>query len=343
MEKLLESFVEADSISGYEDAIRDLIKKELKPHVDEIRIDKIGNIIAKRGKGSPKIMFISHMDELGMMVKHITKEGFIYFELIGGWDDRVIPAMKVKIHGSKGPIIGVIGVKPPHIMEKEELKTPIKAKDLYIDVGAKSDKEVSNAGISVGDSITRAGEFSRLLGSRVTGHGFDNRVGCTVMVEALKRAKGFKGTLYGVGSVQEETGIIGARGAIYGVDPDIVIGLDATISGGTPDVKPTECDLILGKGPVMLIKDGYAISDKKIKKWISQTARKAKIPFQKEVTSGGATDSSLAPVIKEGIPSGSILVATRYVHSPVEVVDMKDVENAVKLTVECMKTANKYF
>jgi endoglucanase len=343
MEKLLEGFVEADSISGYEDAIRDLIKKELKPHVDEIRTDKIGNIIAKKGKGSPKIMFISHMDELGMMVKHITKEGFIYFELIGGWDDRVIPAMKVKIHSSKGPVIGVIGVKPPHIMEKEELKTPIKAKDLYIDIGAKSDKEVSKAGISVGDFITRAGKFNKLLGSRVTGHGFDNRVGCAVMVEVMKRAKGFKGTLYGVGSVQEETGIIGARGAIYGVDPDIVIGLDTTFSGGTPDMKPTECDLNIGKGPVMLIKDAYAISDKKIKKWISQTARKAKIPLQKEVTGGGATDSSMAPIIKEGIPSGSILVATRNIHSPVEVVDMKDVENAVKLTVECMKTANKYF
>ncbi len=343
MEKLIERLVNADSISGYEETVRDVMKNELKDYADEIRVDKVGNLIAKKGKGSPKIMLAAHMDELGMMVKHIEKEGFVRFELVGGWDERIIPGMRVKIHGSKGCVLGVIGLKPPHILEKEEQKSPVKAKDLFIDIGAQSEKEVKKAGISVGDFITRDGGFIKLLGSRICGHGFDNRIGCAVMIEVMKRLKNFKGTVYAVGTVQEEIGLVGIRGSAFGINPDVVLALDTTIAGDTPEIRASEAVTRLGKGPALVIKDALGVINSQVRKWVMETAKKTKIPLQYEVMSGGATDASVVPMIREGIPSGSINVPTRYLHSPVEIADMKDVKNAVKLVMECVKLANRYF
>lgn len=343
MEDLLRRLVDAPSISGSEQDVRDVMKKELKPYVNEVRVDKIGNLITRKGKGSPKIMLAAHMDELGLMVKYIEKEGFIRFDTIGGWDERILPAKRFRIHGSKGSVIGVIGSKPPHIQEREEQKTPFKVKDLYLDIGAGSKKDVEKAGIQVGDFITRYGELSRLLGSNVTGYGFDNRIGCLVMIEVMKRLKNVKGSVYAVGTTQEETGLVGIRGPTYGIDPDVVLALDTTIAGGTPDIRPSEASAGLGGGPTIAIKDAIGVINPKVRKWISDSAKKANIKLQYEVMSGGATDASVVPMIKEGIPAGSILVPTRYVHTPVEVADMKDIENTIKLVVETVKSASKYF
>lgn len=343
MGDLLEKLVDAPSISGSEENVRDLMKKELKPYVDEIRVDKIGNLIARKGKGNPKILLAAHMDELGLMVKFIDDGGFIKFDTVGGWDDRVLPAKKFIVHGSKGSFVGVIGAKPPHIQEREESKNPYKAKDLYLDIGAKNKKEVEKAGIGVGDFITRHGQLSQLLGSKVTGHGFDNRIGCLVLIEVMKRLKDFKGTVYAVGTTQEEMGLIGIRGATFGIEPDVVLALDTTIGGGTPDLKPGEVGVELGSGPTLALKDAVGVINPKVKKWVSDSSKTAKVNLQYEVMSGGATDASVAPMIKEGIPSGSVLVPTRYVHTPVEVADMNDVENTVKLVVESVKLASKHF
>jgi len=336
----LKKFSESKSISGYEEEIRELMKKEMKPYVDEIKIDKIGNLIARKGKGSPKIM--THMDQLGLIVKNITKDGFINFDTVGGWDPRVLPACKVSVNGSKGSVIGIVGSKPPHLQEREEAKQPYKKKELFIDIGASSDKEVAKAGISVGDFVTRHSEFDKLIGSRVIGPGLDNRAGCTIMVEALKRLKSFKGTLYIVGSIQEEIGIIGFRGATFGINPDAVIGIDTTVSGDTPGISDAECSLKVGKGPVIDLKDGISFIDPTIKKWLIDTAKKLKIKVQLEVMSGAATDSSLAPMMREGIPAGSINIVTRYIHTASEILDMKDLEGCVKLLTEALKSGHQY-
>jgi putative aminopeptidase FrvX len=343
MEKLLEKLVDAPSISGSEENVRDLIRKELKPHVDEIRVDRIGNLIARRGKGNPKVMLAAHMDELGLMVKFIHERGFIKFDTVGGWDERVLPGKKFRIHTSRGSVIGVIGTKPVHLQEKEEQKIPFKFKELYMDVGAASKKEAEKAGISVGDFITRHGKMDRMMGSRVTGYGFDNRIGCLVMIEVMKRLKSFRGSVYAVGTIQEELGLIGVRGPAFGIGPDVVLALDTTIAGGTPELKPGEVSIDLSGGPALAIKDAVGVINPKVKKWVTETARKAGIPLQYEVMSGGATDASVIPMVKEGIPSGSILVPTRYVHTPVEVADMKDIEKSVKLVLEAVKSAHSYF
>ncbi len=343
MEKLLKKLVEAPSISGSEKNVRDLIAKELKPHASEIKVDRIGNLIARKGRGKPRIMLCAHMDEIGLMVKHIDEKGFIRFDTVGGWDQRILLAQKMKIYGSKGPVVGVIGSKPVHIQEADEQKRSVKLKDMFIDIGAKDSKDVEKAGIKQGDFITNYGSFNTTKRGRVTGYGLDNRIGCTVMIEVMKALKSFKGTVYAVGTIQEETGLIGVRGSAFGIDPDVVLGLDTTIAGDMPGVKPEEATSRIGEGPVMLVKDRVMIVNPRVKKWIEDTAKSIKIPIQYEVLDGGATDASITPTVRDGIPSGAVLVATRYIHTPVEVADMKDVKNAVKLVVKLVQTANKYF
>ncbi len=342
MEDLLRKLVESPSVSGSEGGVRELIKKEIEPYVDEIRIDRIGNLIAKKGSGSPKVMITAHMDEIGLMVKHIDDKGFIRFEPIGGWDAKILNAQKFRIYGSKGPVIGVTGIKPIHLQEREEERKVIKISEMFIDVGARSKKEVERMGVRIGDFISQYGEVEKLAGSRVTGHGFDDRIGCLELVEIVRKLKKFKGTLYAVGTVKEEIGLIGIRGSTFGVNPDIVISLDTTVSGGTPDLKPHEAVPMIGKGPVLLIKDAISIVEDKVKKWVQNVAKKNKIPLQFDILSGGATDASIVPTIREGIPSFAILTPSRYIHTPVEIVDMNDVKNVVKLVVALIGTAHKY-
>ncbi len=343
IENTLRKMVDAESISGFENTIRETMKKELRPHVDEIRVDKIGNLIARKGKGSPRIMLAAHMDELGLMVKHVDDKGFLYFETVGGWDTRYIPLTKVKIHGSKGHVIGVIGSRPPHIMDQEEMKTPVKKKDMFIDIGAKDKKDAEKAGVRVGDFITRVAALDKMLGTRITGPGLDNRIGCAVMVEAMKQLKGFKGTVYAVGTIQEEVGLVGVRGAAFGINPDAVIALDTAIGGDVPGVKPSEASLQIGKGPAVALKDAISFINPSVRKWLDSSANAAKVKIQYEVISGGAMDSSVVPMIREGIPAGGISVPTRHIHSTCEVADMKDLKDAVSLTVQALKSSSKYF
>jgi putative aminopeptidase FrvX len=343
MEELLKRLVGAPSISGFEQNVRDVMHKELRPHVDGVFVDKVGNLIARKGKGNPKVMLVSHMDEIGFIVKGISKEGFIHFDTVGGWDERIIPAQKVKIYGSKGPVVGVIGTKPPHVMEKEELKLTPKIKDMFIDVGAKKNKEVEKAGISVGDFITNYREFDRLLGTRVTGYGFDNRIGCLALLEVAKALKKVKGTVYFVGSVQEEIGLIGVRGSAFGINPDVMLGIDTTIPGDVPGMSERDSILKISEGPSIEIKDAISIMNSKVKKWLIDTAKKSRIKFQLDVISGGASDASLGAMIREGIPSGSVCVPVRYIHSPIETADLKDIENTVKLVTNAVSNVDKYF
>ena len=340
MEDLLKRLVDSASISGYEKNIRDLISKEIKPYVDEIKVDKIGNLICKKGSGSPKVMLTAHMDEVGLMVKYIDEDGFIKFEPVGGWDPKVLLSQKFKIHGTKGPIIGVIGSKPIHLQDREDVNKIVKLNDMFIDIGAKNKKEVAAIGIRLGDFITIYGEFNKLNGSRITAHGFDDRIGCLVMIEVMKNLKKFKGTVYAVGTVKEEIGLVGVRGSAFSINPDVVISLDTTTSGDTPELKPYEAPARMGLGPVLVVKDAISIIQSEMKEWVEDVAKKNKIKIQFDILSGGATDASVTPMIREGIPSIAILTPTRYLHTPTEVADMNDVKNAVTLVTELVKSAS---
>ncbi|MEM5871645.1 MAG: M42 family metallopeptidase [Candidatus Aenigmatarchaeota archaeon] len=344
MEELLTRLVSAPSISGYEKNIRDQMIKELKPYTDEIQVDRMGNLICKKGSGSPKILLAAHMDKIGLMVKYIDENGFIRIEPVGGWDPKVLPSQRFIIHGSKGPVFSVIGMKPVHLQEKEEVNKPLKISEMFLDIGAKNKQDVEKLGIRIGDFITIESYFKKLHGSRITGNGFDDRLGCLILIEVMKNLSKskFKGTVYGVGTVKEEIGLVGIRGSAFSIDPDLIIALDVTTSGDTPDLKPYECTAKLDEGPVLMIKDAISIIQSELKEWVEEVAKKNKIKIQFDVMSGGATDASVAPIIREGIPSFSILIPTRYIHTPSEVASMNDVKNAVTIVTELVKSANKY-
>lgn len=342
MKDLLKKLSNATGISGFEGNIREIIKDELKDYVDEIEVDNLGNIIAvKKGKANgKKIMLAAHMDEIGLMVRYIDKKGFINFSKIGGINDQMLLNQEVYIHTDNGEVLGVLGSKPPHRMKASEKKKVIEYENMFIDIGAK-DKEEAEKLVKVGDPITIKHEFSPLQGSVVTGKAFDNRVGCLTLIETLKRVNS-DATIYGVGTVQEEVGLKGARTSAFKINPDLAIALDVTISGDHPGIKEDEAPAKLGGGPVIVLTDASGrgiITHPKVKKLLIETAEKEEIPYQLEVSEGGTTDATAIHLTREGIPTGVLSAPTRYIHTPVEVVDLDDIENTVKLLVAAFENA----
>jgi endoglucanase len=333
--RLLKKLTEAHSVPGSEGEVRAILEEELSKYCDEVEVDKMGNLIARKGEGERKAMIAAHMDEVGLMVKHIDKNGFIRFTPLGGFFDQTLLNQRVVVHGKKGRVTGVIGSKPPHLMEEEERKKPIKAKDMFIDVGAKSDKACRKMGISIGDYITMDRSFQKLGGGLVTGKAFDDRIGCYALVEVMKKIK-TDYSIYAVGTTQEEVGLKGARTAAYKINPDYAIVLEVTTTGDYPGGKEEESANKIGKGPVITIADASGrglITHPRVKDLLINTAEKKKIPYQLEVGIGGTTDASVIHLTREGVPSGVISVPTRYLHSPVEVASARDINNMIKLAV----------
>lgn len=340
MKELLRKLSNAPGISGFEDEVRNLMIKELEDHVDEISVDPLGNLIAVK-KGSPdgkKIMLAAHMDEIGLMVRFIDKEGFIKFSTIGGINDQMLLNQTVYIQTDKGEITGVIGSKPPHKMKDTEKKQIIKHDSMFIDIGAK-DKEEAEKIVSVGDPIIIRQEFEELRNGLVKGKALDNRVGCAVLIEVLKNVES-DATIYGVGTVQEEVGLKGAKTSAFSINPDMALALDVTISGDHPGIKEEEAPSKAGKGPAIILTDASGrglITHPKVKELLISTAKEEEIPYQVEVSDGGTTDATAIHLTRQGIPTGVISPASRYIHTPISVVNMEDVENAVKLILAVLK------
>ncbi len=341
----LEKLSNACGVTGREEQVRELLIELLKSNADQIQIDKLENVIAvKKGKPSaPKIMLAAHMDEIGLMVKNITKEGFIKFTKMGGIDDRILPAQKVAVYSKKGTRPGIVGSKPPHIQREEERKKVLAVEDLFIDVGAQSKEDAVAMGLAIGDPIAFDVKYQNLGNDNVMGKALDNRVGCVIMVEALKLLKQTDCTICAVGTVQEEVGLRGAATAAFGVDPDLAIALDVTFAGDVPGVREYDTTVKLGKGPTMTISDSGLITHPKILRWLIDTAENEKIPFQLESGLMGSTDAARIALTRQGIPSGAISIPTRYIHSPASIINLKDVENAIRLTVAAIQNAANHF
>jgi putative aminopeptidase FrvX len=341
----LEKLSNACGVTGRENKVRDLMADMLKPYVDEIQIDRMENIIAiKKGEPkSPKIMLAAHMDEVGLMVKTITKDGFLQFSKLGGIDDRILAAQKVVVFSQKASYPGIVGSKPPHIQKEEERKKIMAYDELFIDVGAENKEDAQNMGIAVGDPIAFDVTYTKLGNQIVMGKAFDNRAGCAAMVEAMKLLKESSCTVYSVGTVQEEVGLRGAGTAAFGVDPDFALALDVTIAGDVPGVREYDTSVKLGKGPSLTISDSGTITHPKILRWILDTAAEEKIPIQLESGLLGSTDAARISLTRQGIPSGTISIPTRYIHSPASILSLLDVENSAKLAAAAITKAAKYF
>lgn len=340
MKELLKKLSNAPGISGFEDEVRDLMIDELKDYVDDVSVDPLGNLIAVK-KGSPdgkKIMLAAHMDEIGLMVRYIDKEGFIKFSTIGGISDQMLLNQSVYIQSDNGEIIGVIGSKPPHKMKESERKQVIKYDSMFIDIGA-TNKEEAEKLVSVGDPIIIRQDFEELRNGLVKGKALDNRVGCAVLIDVMRKAE-TNATVYAVGTVQEEVGLKGAKTSAFSINPDMALALDVTISGDHPGIKEEDAPSKAGKGPAIILTDASGrglITHPKIKELLISTAKEEEIPYQVEVSDGGTTDATSIHLTRQGIPTGVISPASRYIHTPISVVCMEDVENAVKLILAVLK------
>lgn len=334
---LLRKLSEACGISGFEEQVRDVIKDELNGKVDEMETDIMGNLITTHNGADdkPSVMLASHMDEIGLMVSYIDDEGFLRFVKIGGINDQMLLNQEVYVQTEEGEIPGIIGSKPPHITSAAEAKKIISYKDMFIDIGAKN-REQAEELVSIGDPIVFHTDFKECLNDLVMGKALDNRVGCAVMVEVMKQVQDCDATVYGVGTVQEEVGLKGAKTSAFKLNPDMAIALDVTIAGDHPGVKPEDASVVAGKGPVISLADASGrglITHPMMKKLLIKAAEDAGIEYQVEVGDGGTTDATAIHLTREGIPTATLSSASRYIHTPTSVVNVKDVEDTVKLIV----------
>ncbi len=333
----LMQMLEADSPSGYETPVATVFRKFASSFADEVIKDEHGNTIAVINPKAPyKVMFAGHYDEIGLMVKHIEKNGLIRFAPIGGVDRHVIAGQRVKIITNKGVVYGVIGQKAIHLKKPDERNKLAEFSSMWIDIGAKDKKEVEKAGVMIGDPITIHVKPVKLLNNNYASRAFDDKIGAFVAIMALltiheNRKKLPKDVgVYAVGTVQEEIGLRGAQTATYKINPNIGIAIDVTHTSDHPGVdKSTVGDIELGKGPV--ITRGANIN-RKLFDLLRKTAKKHKIDYQiSAAPRATGTDANVIQVTRGGVVTGLIGIPNRYMHTPVEVVNMDDVEGAYKL------------
>ena len=322
MKQLLKTLTETFGPSGYEDAVRKVILKEVKPLADEVQVDALGSLIvrkkpAKGSKNPKRIMLAAHMDEIGIIASHIDKNGFVRFANVGVTFGRYTLGARVCFMNGAA---GVIGYDLP---EQVDNTPPINK--MYIDVGARS-KE---------DCPVKVGEFAAFdrsymeMGDRLVAKSMDDRTGVAVLIETLRAIKSTPNDLYFVFTTQEEVGLRGAGAAAYGVAPEIGIAVDVTATGDTPASMKVATEL--GKGPCVKFRDPGMLADPRVVDWMISTAEKAKIPYQREVLLIGSTDAREIQISRAGVMTGALSIPCRYVHSASEMVDYNDLKNSVKL------------
>ena len=326
-------------VSSREERVVKLIKEKVESFADEIKIDALGNLIATlkgTNKDAPKLMLDAHTDEIGIMVNHITSDGFIYFSTIGGFVDLIFPSQLVVLvpeNKKQKAVYGVIGIKAPHIMSPEERKVVLKHESLAIDIGAKSEEQVKSMGIDVGTTGTLVGEFKELPNDRVLGKAFDDRTGCVVLIETLRRLSKNRpeGTIIFNFASAEEVGGRGATTAAYSIEPDMALAIENTTAADTPGISDKDCPTKLEHGPAFTVADRSLIVNPKILNHLKYLAGKLKIPWQYKKPLSGGTDAGRIAIVKSGIPSGVVSVPCRYIHSPLSLLCLKDIERTCDL------------
>ncbi len=339
--ELLRELTEAPGISGYEQEVREIIRRHLK-EITTIEQDQLGSIVCRKDGlvEKPRIMLAGHMDEIGFIVKLITEEGFIKFSTLGGWWGHVMLAQRVVIKTLKGDVVGLIGSKPPHILSEEERKKLQEPKDMYIDIGATSLAEAKELGIRPGDPIVPICPFTILgTGKTYLAKAVDDRVGCALFIEVIKNLMQTEhpNTVYGVGTVQEEVGLRGARTSSWVVEPDVGITLEVGVAGDVPDVKKEDAQGRLGKGPVIVIQDGSMVPNLRLRNLFIDTAERLEIPYQFDILERGGTDSGAIHLHRRGVPNIVVAVPTRHIHSHAGIICREDFDHAVKLVTAVIK------
>jgi len=326
MKALIQTLTETFSPSGYEAAVRAVIRAAVEPLADEVRVDALGNLIVRKGRQTAegrRIMLAAHMDEIGLVASHVDENGFVRFSAIGGVRPQALPGTRVRFVNG---VAGVIG----HERLSDASKAPT-LEQCFIDVGASGRKDCP---VRVGDVCAFERPFLD-LGKRLVAKSMDDRIGCAVLIETLRALTDSPHELYFVFTTQEEVGLRGATTSAFGIDPDLGLAVDVTGSGDTP--KGMKVDVRLGKGPAIKIKDGGMLADARVIEWMARVAEQARLPYQREILEGGTTDARSIQVTRAGVPAGCLSIPCRYIHSPSEMVDYEDVQQAVRLLVALLR------
>lgn len=334
VQKLIE-LTKIDGISGDEQDVREFILNHVNEKSLKYCIDSMGNLIVKcnsSGKSPLKVMLASHMDEVGFMIKDITEDGKLKFVTAGGMDGRILPGQRVRIGADKIP--GVIAQKSIHLQDREERDSVVKLKSLYIDIGA-SDRKDAEKYVSIGDYAAFASEPVLFGENRLKAKALDDRAGCAVLLELMKKVWPFE--LYACFTVQEEVGLRGARIAANRVKPDIAVVLEGTTCADVPGVREHEQSTILGKGPSLSFADRTSIGDRELLEHFVKTAQEEKIPYQWKQTATGGNDAGRIQVSGAGVKVITVSVPCRYIHSPVTVLNVNDLENMRNLVEKALE------
>lgn len=331
--ELLRVLSDTPGVSGFEEPVQVVVKAELESVCDEVWVDRIGNVIgvkrAARTIDSPeplRVMLAAHMDEIGFMVKHVDREGFVRFMPIGGFDPRTLVAQRVIIHG-KRDVKGVIAPQPNWILSSEDKQKVLGIQDLVIDAGL--GKEAMSGLVSIGDVISLAQTFDELNDQVVTGRNFDDRIGVYAMLEAMKRIQECQVDVYAVATVQEEVGLRGVPTAAYAIEPDIGIALDGSLASDVPYAKDEDRHCAMGAGTGIYVMDGRTISDRGLVRFMVQLAEKNGIKYQLNL--GGGTDASIIQRNRLGARVCTIGPPTRYMHSTAQLCSKEDIESTIEL------------
>jgi endoglucanase len=333
----LRDMMELPSPSGFEQPVQRRIRKYMKQFAESVRTDVHGNVIGAVNEAAKlRVMLAGHSDEIGYMITHIDDQGFAYFDAIGGVDVSLLPGLRVEIHTAGGVVRGVIGKKPIHLMTSKEREAVPKIHELWIDIGAKDKKDAAKA-VAVGDAVTVVSSFEVLRNEIAVSRGFDNRIGSFIVTEALKRLskKKPKVAVFAVSTVQEELGLRGARTSAFSVDPHAGIAVDVGFASDFPGAEKKKLGTVsLGDGP--MIARGANVNPV-LGEHLVTVARKKRIPFQMSAEPRATgTDANAIQITRAGVAAALVSVPNRYMHTPVEVVSLKDVENTVRLLAEAI-------
>ena len=332
--ELLEQLVTAFGVSGSEEMIESIIRENIKPYVDEITRDKLGNLIARKKGKIPRVMLASHMDEIGLIVKSVDSFGRLFVSFIGGIDSITLLGERVHVQGDKGIVHGIITTK--EIASGLDVKNVPKMDELYIETGL-SKAELTKRGIGVGAIVSPEQELFYLGTNEILcGKAFDNRIGCYILIETAKRLKDSEHEVYYVFTVQEEIGLFGAVTSAYRIEPDWAIVVDVTEVSEMDEIIRT-----IGKGPCITIKDAAMLGHKTINDLIKRIAKQKKIPLQPDVSDMGATDALSISITRGGVPTGVLSIPVKNIHTTKSIAHKKDIENAIELLAEVLRNPPK--
>lgn len=339
---MLKDLTEAAGAPGQEQPVRAVMERYVKDWADEITNDRVGSLIARRGNQGPRIMIAGHLDEIGMMVTRIDEKGFLRFQTLGGWWSQVLPAQRVEVLTGKGKVLGVIGSKPPHMMNAEESKKGVSIDQLFVDIGVESKEEAEELGVRPGDFIVPYSPFTEMANSnRWLAKAMDNRMGCAVVAEVLHRLHqeeiDHPNTVYAVGTAMEEVGCRGAKTAAAQINPDVALVVDVGIATDSPGVDSNQVESKLGGGPNLILYDARHIPNQNLVRLAEEVAEDLGIQIQYEFVQRGATDAANIHLNDTGVPTISLGVPARYIHSHTSIIDRRDVEQLVDWLVELIK------